>query len=30
MIHTFDRKGKAAGAGFYDYPEGGKNIFGRV
>lgn len=24
MIHTFDRKGKAAGAGFYDYPEGGK------
>ena len=24
MIHTFDREGKAAGAGFYDYPEGGK------
>lgn len=24
MIHTFDRKGKAAGAGFYDYPQGGK------
>lgn len=24
MIHTFDRKGKAAGAGFYDYPEGDK------
>ena len=24
MIHTFDRKGKAASAGFYDYPEGGK------
>lgn len=24
MIHTFDRKGKAAGAVFYDYPEGGK------
>ncbi|MBL8285989.1 MAG: enoyl-CoA hydratase/isomerase family protein [Acinetobacter johnsonii] len=24
MIHTFDRKGKAGGAGFYDYPEGGK------
>ena len=24
MIHTFDRKGKDAGAGFYDYPEGGK------
>ena len=24
MIHSFDRKGKAAGAGFYDYPEGGK------
>ncbi|WP_062034130.1 3-hydroxyacyl-CoA dehydrogenase NAD-binding domain-containing protein [Acinetobacter sp. BMW17] len=24
MIHTFDRKGKAAGAGFYDYPEGGR------
>ena len=24
MIHTFDRKGKAAGAGFYDYPESGK------
>ncbi|WP_336956009.1 3-hydroxyacyl-CoA dehydrogenase NAD-binding domain-containing protein [Acinetobacter johnsonii] len=24
MIHTFDRIGKAAGAGFYDYPEGGK------
>ncbi|OTG89867.1 3-hydroxyacyl-CoA dehydrogenase NAD-binding domain-containing protein [Acinetobacter sp. ANC 3832] len=24
MIHKFDRKGKAAGAGFYDYPEGGK------
>ena len=24
MIHTFNRKGKAAGAGFYDYPEGGK------
>ena len=26
MIHTFDRKGKAAGAGFYDYPEGGKKL----
>ena len=24
MIHTFERKGKAAGAGFYEYPEGGK------
>lgn len=24
MIHTFDRKGKATGAGFYDYPEGAK------
>ncbi|OTG79021.1 3-hydroxyacyl-CoA dehydrogenase [Acinetobacter sp. ANC 5054] len=24
MIHEFERKGKAAGAGFYDYPEGGK------
>ncbi|WP_445116652.1 3-hydroxyacyl-CoA dehydrogenase NAD-binding domain-containing protein [Acinetobacter sp. WZC-1] len=24
MIHTFDRKGKTAGAGFYDYPAGGK------
>ena len=24
MIHTFNRKGKAAGVGFYDYPEGGK------
>ncbi len=24
MIHQFQRKGKAAGAGFYDYPEGGK------
>jgi len=24
MIHQFNRKGKAAGAGFYDYPEGGK------
>ncbi|NHC04868.1 3-hydroxyacyl-CoA dehydrogenase [Acinetobacter sp. 187] len=24
MIHEFARKGKAAGAGFYDYPEGGK------
>ena len=24
MIHTFDRKGIAGGAGFYDYPEGGK------
>ena len=24
MIHEFDRKGKAAGSGFYDYPEGGK------
>ena len=24
MIHEFDRKGKAAGAGFYDYPEVGK------
>ena len=24
MIHEFNRKGKAAGAGFYDYPEGGK------
>ncbi len=24
MIHEFNRKGKAAGAGFYDYPENGK------
>lgn len=24
MIHEFNRKGKAASAGFYDYPEGGK------
>lgn len=24
MIHEFSRKGKAAGSGFYDYPEGGK------
>ncbi len=24
MIHEFGRKGKAAGAGFYDYPEGAK------
>ena len=24
MIHEFERKGKATGAGFYDYPEGGK------
>ena len=24
MIHEFNRKGKAAGAGFYEYPEGGK------
>ena len=24
MIHEFDRKGKAAGSGFYEYPEGGK------
>ena len=24
MIHEFGRKGKAAGSGFYDYPEGGK------
>ena len=24
MIHQFNRKGKAAGAGFYEYPEGGK------
>ncbi|WP_110973893.1 3-hydroxyacyl-CoA dehydrogenase NAD-binding domain-containing protein [Acinetobacter sp. WCHAc060042] len=24
MIHQFGRKGKAAGAGFYDYPESGK------
>jgi 3-hydroxyacyl-CoA dehydrogenase/enoyl-CoA hydratase/3-hydroxybutyryl-CoA epimerase len=24
LIHTHNRKGKAAGAGFYDYPEGGK------
>ena len=24
MIHELGRKGKAAGAGFYDYPEGGK------
>lgn len=24
MIHTFERKGKAAGAGFYDYPAEGK------
>ncbi|QIZ61030.1 3-hydroxyacyl-CoA dehydrogenase [Acinetobacter indicus] len=24
MIHQFNRKGKTAGAGFYDYPEGGK------
>lgn len=24
MIHEFGRKGKVAGAGFYEYPEGGK------
>jgi 3-hydroxyacyl-CoA dehydrogenase/enoyl-CoA hydratase/3-hydroxybutyryl-CoA epimerase len=24
LIHEHNRKGKAAGAGFYDYPEGGK------
>lgn len=24
MIHDFGRKGRAAGGGFYDYPEGGK------
>lgn len=24
MIHQFNRKGKAAGAGFYEYPESGK------
>ena len=24
MIHEFDRKGKATGSGFYDYPESGK------
>lgn len=24
MIHEFGRKGKATGAGFYEYPEGGK------
>ena len=24
MIHQFNRKGKAAGSGFYDYPESGK------
>lgn len=24
LIHDHNRKGKAAGAGFYDYPEGGK------
>ena len=24
MIHELNRKGKAAGAGFYDYPENGK------
>ena len=24
MLHQFQRKGKAAGAGFYDYPENGK------
>ena len=24
MIHEFNRKGKATGAGFYDYPENGK------
>ena len=24
MIHEFNRKGKAAGAGFYEYPENGK------
>lgn len=24
MIHQFDRRGKAAGAGFYDYPDGAK------
>ncbi|OTG97519.1 3-hydroxyacyl-CoA dehydrogenase [Acinetobacter sp. ANC 4654] len=24
MMHQFQRKGKAAGAGFYDYPENGK------
>ncbi|OTG80033.1 3-hydroxyacyl-CoA dehydrogenase NAD-binding domain-containing protein [Acinetobacter sp. ANC 4648] len=26
MIHQFDRKGKAAGAGFYEYPENGKKF----
>jgi 3-hydroxyacyl-CoA dehydrogenase / enoyl-CoA hydratase / 3-hydroxybutyryl-CoA epimerase len=24
MVDEFDRSGKAAGAGFYDYPEGGR------
>ena len=24
MIHQFNRKGKAAGSGFYDYPQDGK------
>ena len=24
MVEEFGRKGKAAGSGFYDYPEGGK------
>ena len=24
LIHDHNRKGKASGAGFYDYPEGGK------
>jgi hypothetical protein len=28
MIHELNRKGKAAGAGFYEYPENGKNICG--
>ncbi len=26
MIHQFNRKGKAAGAGFYEYPENGKKF----
>ncbi len=31
MIHNFNRKGKAFGAGFYDYPEGeGKHLWGEL
>jgi 3-hydroxyacyl-CoA dehydrogenase/enoyl-CoA hydratase/3-hydroxybutyryl-CoA epimerase len=30
MIHELNRKGKAAGAGFYDYPENGKSTYGKA